>query len=179
MRPVHKSGRASGRISAVLVLVGLGLCGCGSDSGADPSAAAVPVGDDGKTIAATKDGITAYILSGDYMSWGKDPAIRSSVAAHGGTARSYFNRKYLQARRTDTYPMELGAMAIKELYNGTTLYGYVAGVKTRAGQGAETWTWYETTGLPNVQYFGVANPVCERCHSADSGHDRSLATFIP
>ena len=47
------------------------------------------------------------------------------------------------------------------------------------GAGAETWTWYETTGLPDVQYFGVANPTCEGCHSADGGRDRSLAPNIP
>lgn len=161
------------------LLVGPGLSGCGRDSGADPDATAIPVGDDGKTIAATKDGITAYLMTGDYMAWGKEPAIRDAVRAHGTKARSYFNLKYLQARRSDVYPMQRGAMSIKELYNDTTLYGYAVGVKTQAGEGAQTWTWYETTGLPTVQYFGVANSTCEGCHSADGGRDRSLAPNIP
>ena len=55
MRTVRESGPRPGRISAGLILVWLGVSGCGNDSGADPNAAAVPVGDDGKTIAATKD----------------------------------------------------------------------------------------------------------------------------
>lgn len=167
------------RTLTILALLAPLLHGCGRDTGADPNATAVPVGDDGKSIDATKDGVTAYILSGDYMNWGKEPAIRDTVRAHGTKARSFFNSKYLQARHGDSYPMPVGAMAIKELYNDTTLRGYAASVKTQAGAGAETWTWYETSGLPDVQYFGVANPTCEGCHSADGGRDRSLAPTVP
>lgn len=157
----------------------LPLAGCGSDTGADPSATAVPVGNDGKTVAATKDGITAYVQAGDYKAWEKEPAVRDAIRSHGGSARSYFNGKYLDARRQNRYPMALGAMAVKELYDGGNVYGYAVAIKTRSGEGADTWTWYETTGLPDVKYFGVANPTCEGCHSGDGGRDRSLAPTIP
>lgn len=167
------------RVLAGLLLTCLGLGGCGNNPGTETNSAAVPAGDDGKIVDTSKDGITAYISTGDYLAWGKEPAIRDTVRAHGSKARTYFNRKYLMARRGDVYPMPIGAMAIKELYNGTTLYGYSVGVKNRSGSGAETWTWYETTGLPTVQYYGVANPICEGCHSADDGRDRSLAPYIP
>lgn len=180
--PVPSSPSASARhVPAILgaALLGLCLAACGSDTGADPEATAVPVGDDGKTLTASKDGITAYLNSGDYRAWGKEPDVRDAVRAHGGRARSYFNAKYLQARRTGSYPMAVGAMSVKELYRDSSVYGYAVGVKTRAGSGAETWTWYETTGLPEVKYFGVANPTCEGCHGADGGRDRSLATTIP
>lgn len=163
---------------AMLGLLGVFHIACGSDTGVDPDATAIPVGDDGKTIAATKDGITSYILSGAYPTWGKEPAVRDS-RIHGTRARSYFNSKYLQARRSDVYPMQRGAMAIKELYSNDMVYGYAAAVKTQEGEGAQTWTWYETLGLPDVKYFGVANPTCEGCHSADGGRDRSLAPTIP
>lgn len=153
------------------------LGGCGSDTGADPDANAIAAGNDGRAIAATKEGITTFILSGDYMAWEKEAGVRDAIRSHGGRARSYFNATYLQARRTDTYPMPRGAMAIKELYSGSSISGYAAAVKTRSGDGADTWTWYETTGLPEVKYFGVANPTCEGCHSSDNGHDRSLATI--
>lgn len=155
------------------------LSGCGSDTGADPAAGTIPVGDDGKTIAATKDGITAYLESSAYLGWAKEPAVRDAIRSHGGRARTYFNGKYLEARRKDAYPMPLGATAIKELHDGSGVYGWAVGIKTRSGPGAETWTWYETTGLPEVKYFGVANPTCEGCHAADSGRDRSLAPTIP
>lgn len=167
------------RIWAGFFLASLALGGCGSDSGADAAAVAVPVGDDGKVITTTKDGITAFITAGDYLAWAKEPAIRDAVRAHGGRARSYFNSKYLQARRTSTYPMPLGAMAIKELYDGAMVFGYTVGVKTRAGEGAQTWTWYETSGLPNVQYFGVGNPTCEGCHGSAAARDRSLTAMVP
>jgi hypothetical protein len=169
----------STRTLSILALLAPLSGGCGRDTDPDPNASAIPVGDDGRSIAATKDGITAYIMTGDYLSWAKEPAIRDAVRAHGTKARSSFNAKYLQARRSNTYPMVVGAMSVKELYNDTTVYGYAVSVKTQAGEGAQTWTWYETTGLPNVQYFGVANPTCEGCHSADSGRDRSLAPTIP
>lgn len=172
------SARAQARVLLATGALVLLLGGCGSDTGADPGATAIPVGNDGRSIAATKDGITAYVQAGEYRAWESEPAIRDAVRAHGGRARSYFNSKYAQARRGNTYPMPLGAMSIKELYSGTTVYGYAIGVKTQAGSGAQTWTWYETTGLPDVKYFGVANPTCEGCHAADGGHDRSLTTFF-
>lgn len=165
-------------MSMSLALVG-GLPGCGSDTGADPAAGMIPVGDDGKTIAATKDGITAYLESSAYLAWAKEPAVRDAIRSHGGRARTYFNGKYLEARRKDAYPMPLGATAIKELHDGSGVYGWAVGIKTRSGSGAETWTWYETLGLPEVKYFGVANPTCEGCHAADSGRDRSLAPTLP
>lgn len=152
---------------------------CGSDTGADPQAVAVPVDDDGTTIVADKAGLTAYIQSGKYLKWEGEAAVHDSVRSHGGSVRTYFNGKHLFARRTGTYPMAVGAMSVKELYSGGSVSGYAAGVKTRTGSGADTWTWYETTGLPDVQYFGVANPTCEGCHSADSGRDRSLTPTVP
>lgn len=178
MRDSMRATHAPPVLSGLLVAC-LGLGGCGGATGTEADAAAVPVGDDGKIINTTKDGITAYLKSGDYLTWGKEPAIRDTVRAHGNQARSYFNSKYLLARRNDIYPMAIGAMAVKELYNGTSLYGYSVGIKTRSGAGADTWTWYETTGLPTVQYYGIANPICEGCHSADNGNDRSLAPYIP
>lgn len=152
---------------------------CGSDTGADPAATAVPVDDDGTTIVADKAGITAYLQAGTYLKWEGEAAVHDSVRSHGGSVRTYFNNKYLFARRTGSYPMAVGSMAVKELYSSGSVSGYAVGVKTRAGTTADTWTWYETTGLPDVQYFGVANPTCEGCHSADSGHDRSLTPSVP
>ena len=179
-RTRERSGirNAVGAALAGVLCIGSGV-GCGSDTGADPGATAVPVGNDGTAIAATKDGITAYILVGDYTIWGKEPGVRDAIRSHGGRARSYFNDKYLRARRSETYPMELGATAVKELYDGDRVYGYAVAVKTQRGAGAETWTWYETTGLPDVKYFGVANPTCEGCHAGDQGRDRSLAPTVP
>ena len=165
------------RSAAGFLLASVALGGCGSD--AETEAAAVAVGDDGKVIVATKDGITAFIIAGDYLAWTKEPAVRAAARAHGGRARSYFNSKYLQARRTSTYPMPPGAMAIKELYDGATVFGYTVGVKTRAGEGARTWTWYETSGLPYVQDFGVGDPICEGCHGGAADRDRSLTAAVP
>lgn len=152
---------------------------CGSDTGPDPQAVAVPVDEDGTTIVADKAGLTAYLQSGKYLKWERESAIHDSVRSHGGSVLTYFNNKYLLARRTGSYPMIIGAMAVKELYSGSSLYGYALGVKTREGSGGDTWTWYETTGLPEVKYFGVANPTCEGCHVSDGGRDRSLTPTVP
>lgn len=177
--PNRSKARLCGYGCAALLSLSTVLVACGSDSGADPSALSVPVGDDGKTIVGTKEGVTAFLQGGEYKSWAKEAATHSTVRAHGSQVRNYFNAKYLMARRNNAYPMPVGAMCVKELYSSDNLYGYAVSVKTRAGEGAETWTWYETTGLPDVQYFGVANPTCEGCHRADGGRDHSLVSGVP
>lgn len=162
-----------------LPLVLAAACG-GSDSGADPNATMVPVGNAGGTIAATKEGVRDWLATNEYKTWSKEAAPHDSSGPHG-TVQSYFNEKYRMARMSETYPMPVGATSVKEILDGSTLDGWAVGIKTKAGDGADTWTWYETfTGdLPEVKYFGVANPTCEGCHQGAANKDRSLTPTVP
>lgn len=158
------------------------LIGCGSpDTGGTtpgPQDGDVAVGNDGKRIVPSKEGITAYLQSAEYLGWEKEAAVHDSTGAHG-RVRSYFNATYLQARRSSTYPMAVGATSVKELYSGGNVTGYAVGIKTQAGSAASSWTWYESYGLPSVAYFGPGNPTCEGCHKNDGGKDRSLTVNVP
>lgn len=154
-------------------------CG-GSDSGADPNATMIPVGNAGTMIAATKEGINAFLATNEHRAWIKEPAPHESSGPHG-MVQSFFNDKYRAARQSGTYPMPVGATSVKELFDGTTLDGWAVGIKTKAGDGADTWTWYESfvSDLPEVKYFGVANPTCEGCHVGGADKDRSLTPTVP
>jgi glutathione S-transferase len=114
----------------------------------------------------------------DYLGWEKEAAVHDSTGAHG-RVRSYFNATYLQARRTSTYPMAVGAMSVKELYSGGNVSGFAVGIKTQAGTAASSWTWFESYGLPSVAYFGPGDATCEGCHKNDGGRDRSLTANVP
>jgi hypothetical protein len=144
----------------------------------------VPVGNgsgNGPTvIAATKEGITAFLQTQEHQGWVKEPAPHESSGPHG-RVRSYFNDKYRLARMSGTYPMPVGATSVKELYDGEALDGWAVGIKTKAGVGADTWTWWEgfQGSLPDVKYFGVANPTCEGCHVGAAAMDRSLTPSLP
>lgn len=165
------------RVAAFITLAGCGSPGSGGTS-PDPQGASVVVGNDGKQLVASKDGITAYLQGRDYLGWEKEAAVHDSTGPHG-RVRSYFNATYLQARRSSTYPMAVGAMSVKELYSGANVSGYAVGIKTQAGTAATSWTWFESFGLPNVAYFGPGDATCEGCHKNDGGRDRSLTVNVP
>lgn len=156
------------------------LVACGSNTGSDPDATDVPVGNDGTTIAATEAGIVAFLETDEHETWVKEPAVHRSAGPHDHV-RSYFNDAYAAARRSSMLPMPVGATSVKEIYREgeETPYGYAVSIKTRDGDGADTWTWLESLGLPDVAYFGVANPTCEGCHSGAGSQDRSLTETIP
>lgn len=169
-----------GRIAMVAALFTLAGCGSPGPGGTspDPQGTGIAVGNDGKQIVASKDGITAYLQGRDYLGWEKEAAVHDSTGAHG-RVRSYFNATYLQARRTSTYPMAVGAMSVKELYSGGNVTGFAVGIKTQAGTAASSWTWFESYGLPSVAYFGPGDATCEGCHKNDGGRDRSLTANVP
>lgn len=166
-------------LALMLLLPVAAACG-GSDSGADPDALNLEVGNAGTKMDATKDGMTAFIQTREYEQWIKEPEIHPSTGPHG-RVRSYFNDRYAQAWRSSTFPMQVGSMSVKELYKSNgDLDGWAVAVKTKAGAEPETWTWWEAfvSELPEVKFFGVANPTCEGCHARGAANDRSL-TPVP
>lgn len=140
------------------------LAACGGESG--------PSRSDLQTLVRNKD----------YALWSAEPAIHGpTLNSPHGRVRIYFNDAYLAARRTSTFPMPVDAMSVKELYSSSDeLAGYTVSVKVAEGSGADTWLWWEAA-LPDLEggWYGIAEPVCERCHSAAAARDRSLIETVP
>jgi hypothetical protein len=159
------------------------LLACGtSDTGGNPDATAVPVGNDGSTHDfSTGESTGMFVIARSYESWRKEAMIHESSGPHSDV-RTFFNDKYADAWTSGAFPMPVGAMSVKELYQGTDPDGWAVSVKTAEGSGKETWTWYETlsavTDPKDYDFFGVAHPTCEGCHSGSS-RDYSLAPAIP
>lgn len=167
-----------------VLFVSLLVAACGaSDSGGNASATAVPVGNDGTTgDFSTAASTGAFLFAGSYTMWRVEPAIHDSAGPHGGGVRSYYNDKYADAWNADSFPMPVGSMSVKELYDGMEIDGWAAAIKTSEGSGKDTWTWYEVLNANkdpmDYDFFGVAHPTCEGCHSG-SMKDYSLAPNIP
>lgn len=110
-----------------------------------------------------------WIASGAYKSWACEPAPHSqTLNSPHGRVRICSN-PLLAASTGSTHPV--GATSFKELYSGSTLYGYALGVKVKAGTAADTWHWYETLNGSNV-VNGTAVGICENCHNGSAAKDR-------
>ena len=175
---------------AALALLALAACGSDGKGGAGGSGAGgagaggpeptVPAGNDGTQVATTEPGLRAFTRDGLYTSWVHEPARHASAGPHA-TVQIYFNDKYLGARRAGSYPMPVGAMAVKEIYDDAgKRVGFAVAIKTAAGEGAPTWTWWEALGDPPASgVYGIAASVCEGCHKGASARDRSLIETVP
>ncbi len=166
------------RRAALVILTSLCFACGGEQTPADPAAGAIDVG--GATIdARTGAGVAAFLEGGAWQAWTKETAAHASLGPHG-QVQTWFGPRYVEARRAETTPMPVGAMAIKVLYDGDTLDGYAVAIKTSTGAAASTWTWYEAfvPKLTEPLYFGVAVPTCENCHGG-SARDRSLTATLP
>lgn len=138
-----------------------------------------PVANDGGMVAASAEAIRDFVTSGGTSDWVREPAPHGSSGPHG-LVQSSFNDAYVAARRADKYPMPVGAASVKELFeDGGAHKGWAVGIKTAAGDGADTWTWWETTSPSNETVaHGSGIYSCERCHG-DSSRDRSLTPTVP
>ena len=150
--------------------------GAAGTGGGEPSA---PAGNDGSLVATSEPGLRAFARDGLYASWVHEPARHPSAGPHS-IVQVFFNDKYLGARRAGSYPMPVGAMAVKEIFDDAgKRAGVAVAVKTAAGDGAQTWTWWEALGdPPGAGVYGVAASLCEGCHKG-SGRDRSLSETVP
>ena len=166
-------------LAALAALECGGGCG-GGNTGPDPNAAGqIKVGNDGAEIAPSAAGIKTYVVSKAYQTWTADAAVRDPTqGSPHGKVRVFFNKTATDALRASALPLPVGAMLVKERYdgNGTSLNGYAAMVKTSAG----AWTWWEASSSnPDTpQAFGVGNPSCKGCHSA-SGNKDQVRSSVP
>jgi hypothetical protein len=153
-----------------------GLAGCKLG---DTPEGVFPIGNDGRMIAGTSDALRDFVVRGGSKDWVREPAPHPS-GAHG-QVQTAFNDLYLMARRTSSFPMPVGAASVKEFLNGDNTHGgWTLSLKTKEGEGADTWTWWEGFA-PDHQpsEFGVGAAACERCHGEARDRDRSLVDTVP
>jgi hypothetical protein len=81
----------------------------------------------------------------------------------------------LSASTSGSYPV--GAASVKEIYTSDKVTGYAVGVKVAAGEGANTWYWYERLGT-SVVANGIAAGECSGCHGA-APRDRVFVRVAP
>jgi hypothetical protein len=170
-------------VMAVTVLVGCGDSGAGGNAGSGGGAGGdlmVPVGNDGSMLTASEAGVRAFAAARRHADWVHEAAAHVSAGPHN-SVQIYFNDKYLAARRAGTYPMPVGAMAVKEIFDSSAKHiGNALAVKIAAGEGAQTWLWWEALGMPAATgIYGVAAPTCENCHKGAAARDRSLIEMLP
>lgn len=114
-----------------------------------------------------------WIMTGVYKNWACEAAKHPNRAPSPHGENRICSNPLLSASASGAYPV--GAASVKELYAGNAISGYALGVKIKAGEGQDTWYWYERIGGAVVA-DGIGNPTCEGCHShaADDakGRDR-------
>ena len=102
-----------------------------------------------------------WLTDGNYKSWACEAASHGpTLGSPHGTVRICSN-SLLSTATSGSYPV--GAATVKELFSGGAINGYALGVKVAAGEGANTWHWYERIGSSLV-VNSVGAGICEGCH---------------
>jgi hypothetical protein len=162
---MHRPARIALSIAALMA------SGCDGSSEPDRPRGPSP---DAATAAGTDEvppqgqaAIEAWLRAEHYLGW----ACESDVSpprlngAHG-LHRICTNRALLDST---AIPYPVGAASVKELYDRMNRpAGYAVGLKVAAGEGPETWYWYERTGSsPTARPVadGVGVKICgPDCH---------------
>ncbi|NOT86306.1 MAG: hypothetical protein HOP02_16340 [Methylococcaceae bacterium] len=115
--------------------------------------------------------VEQWLMKGIYKNWACEATKHAGRAPSPHGENRICSNPLLSASDSGTFPM--GAASVKELYSGDTISGYAVGVKIIAGEGKDTWYWYERLGS-SVEGDGIADKACEGCHShaADDGKGR-------
>lgn len=160
---------------ALILTFFCGLTGC---KFGDTPEGMFPIGNEGQTVSGSSDDLRNFVINGGSSTWVREATPRDS-GVHG-RVQAAFNNLYLTARRTNTFPMPVGAASVKEILNtDDTHAGWTMSLKTKEGDGADTWTWWEGFAPDHqASAFGIGIFACERCHGSFS-KDRSLIGSVP
>jgi hypothetical protein len=106
--------------------------------------------------------IQDWLRAGYYQAWAcePDPHPGRTSSPHG-TNRICNNDALHAAAGTGAFPV--GAAAVKELFSGGAVTAYAVTRKTIAGDGGDSWYWYE--GPDTVYANGEGDSSCTGCHA--------------
>lgn len=146
-----------------LLLLSLSGCGAGFDGTLpDGGVTLIPGPDGGVATPATRAGLVALAQSGAYTSWKAEPAAHPTSGPHGGSVRTFVNDLLFTSLKAGNTTHPNGAIAVKELFSGTTRTGWAIDAKGDDG----VWVFFEGFEPKLDQYFfrGPGN-LCANCHA--------------
>lgn len=155
------------RLGIGLVTMVMLACSSAADSGSNDAIDGIPHGDPAA--------FNAWLQRREYEAWPKESAPRAftpGAGGHSGSVRTYLNPTLDASMRAGSAEHPKGAASVKELYDGATLTGWAAYVKTEdASASGSGFYWYEAFGTsPDARSIaGQGSAVCTGCHS--SGKD--------
>jgi len=154
----------------------LALCSCSSNDSSGPEGSA-DAADATSAVPADATALFSFLQSGGYQDMLPEPSVHPSAGPHGDV-RVYFEDSLAKSLDGQATVHPRGATAIKELYSGSTLYGWAVMVKTGSASDASDWYFYEnssTTDGSSPVANGNALPGCASCHSTGVDFIRSRA----
>jgi hypothetical protein len=107
-----------------------------------------------------------WLAAGHYKAWTCETSIFPPRLGGNHGRQRICSNELLLATTAGRYPV--GAASVKELFGlADEPNGYAVGIKIEAGDGPQTWYWYERRGTdaaarPKAQGVGV--PDCAVCH---------------
>lgn len=106
-----------------------------------------------------------------YASWPAESGPHASTGPHFGSVRTFVNPCLQESLDAGASTHPVGAVAVKQLYgDGDVVEGYSVMIKVAAGEGGDTWYWFE-------QYQGttyadaVGSGLCTGCHGGPGNRD--------
>jgi len=143
------------RCAVLAVSLALAACDDGPSTLHDPL-------DDPQLPARGHADIATWLEAGYYLGWHCEPDPHPARAGSPhGTNRICSNDALASA--TGDGPFPVGAAAVKEVLDGTSIHTYAVYRKVRDGSGGSTWYWYE--GLrDDVIANGEGDGACTGCH---------------
>jgi len=144
-----------------------------SDTGAPPTDTGGPTTQ--PAVPRNPTSLFAYLKAGSYKSFKHESAPHASAGPHG-TVQVYINDVLDKSLASGSGQHPEGAASVKELWSGTSLFGWAVMVKTApTSEGGKNWYWFElfNTTDPSKALEGNGLPGCTGCHSLGRDYYRS------
>jgi hypothetical protein len=118
-----------------------------------------------------------WLASGAYEAWPAESGPHESSGPHFGAVRTFVNPCLFESLDADAATHPVGAVAVKQLYGaGDTVEGYSVMIKVAAGEGGDTWYWFEDY-QGNTYADGVGAGLCTGCHGGAGSRDFVLTPW--
>jgi cytochrome c553 len=119
-----------------------------------------------------------WLKAGNYLNWYHDGEIHQSAGPHN-MVRTFYNQILEDSMKAGNKTHPMGAMAVKELYQGDKLIGWssIAKIKDTGDQPSQ-WYFYQTQDITDPTKYDTAEPgaaACTVCHV--NGEDMILSGF--
>ena len=124
----------------------------------------IPIPCPGSFVPLNEAALIPWLETGEYTSWLAESSVHAGAGPHFGGVRTFVDACLEGSLNADA-ARPPGATAIKELYGaGDQLLGWAVMVKVEAGEGANTWYWFEVY-QDTIYADGVGLGLCAGCHS--------------